>query len=56
MSRLLLASNNQGKIKEIRALLKDLNLELLTPVQLGLELSVEETGRTYAENEQDRNV
>jgi len=48
--RLLLASNNPGKLKEIQALLQDLDLELVTPAQLGIELEVEETGQTYAEN------
>lgn len=50
MPRLLLASNNQGKLIEIQALLGDLDLELLTPAQLGLNLIVEENGLTYADN------
>ena len=49
-SRLLVATNNQGKLKEIRAILKNLNLELLSLTDLGLELDVEEDGQTYAEN------
>jgi XTP/dITP diphosphohydrolase len=50
--RLLLATNNQGKMREIQAILReaDLNLELVTPFDLGLELEVEEDGQTYAEN------
>jgi XTP/dITP diphosphohydrolase len=50
MSRLLLASNNPGKLKEIQALLGDLNLELCTPAQIDLVLDIKETGQTYAEN------
>jgi len=52
MSKLLLATNNQGKLVEIQALLKDLNLNasLVTPEQIGLHLKVEEDGDTYAEN------
>jgi XTP/dITP diphosphohydrolase len=50
MARLLLASNNPGKLREIQALLQDLEIELLTPRQLGLTLDVEESGQTYAEN------
>jgi XTP/dITP diphosphohydrolase len=50
MPRLLLATNNQGKLKEIQELLVDLSLELLIPTQLGLYLEVEESGNTYAEN------
>jgi XTP/dITP diphosphohydrolase len=50
MSKLCLASYNQGKIKEFKALLNNLNLELLTPVELDLNLDVPEVGSTYAEN------
>ena len=48
--KLLIATNNQGKVREIRAILQDLDIELVTPADLGLELDVEEDGQTYAEN------
>ncbi len=48
--RLLLASTNKGKQREIQALLQGLGVELITPDQLGLELEVVEDGQTYAEN------
>ena len=48
--KLLIATNNKGKLKEIRAILGDLDLELLSPADLGLELEVVEDGQTYAEN------
>ncbi len=50
MSILLLASNNQGKLVEIQALLQNMGFELLTPDMLGIKMQVEEDGRTYAEN------
>jgi len=49
-ARLLLATNNPGKVTEIQALLDGLGLELLTPASLGLHLEVDEDGETYAEN------
>ena len=49
-SKLLIATNNKGKLTEIRAILRDLEVELLSPANLGLELDVEEDGQTYAEN------
>lgn len=49
-SKLLIATNNQGKLKEIRAILGSLKLELLSPAELGLNLDVVEDGQTYAEN------
>ena len=50
MSKLLLATNNPGKLVEIQALLQDLAVTLVSPAQLGLELEVDENGQTYAEN------
>lgn len=50
MNKLLIATNNKGKVEEIRALLDDLQAELVTPADLRLNLHVEEDGKTYAEN------
>jgi len=50
MHKLLLATNNKGKVAEIKALLGNLGLTLLTPADLGLALEVPEDGLTYAEN------
>jgi len=49
-SRLLIATNNKGKIIELQDLLADLHFELVTPAQINLDLEVEEDGSTYAEN------
>jgi len=48
--KLLVATNNPGKVEEIQALLRDLDLDLVSPAQIGLHLQVTEDGRTYAEN------
>lgn len=50
MKALLIASNNQGKIVEISDLLGELSAQMVTPGELGLDIEVEETGHTYAEN------
>jgi len=50
MIKLLLATNNQGKLAELRTLLSGLKLELLSPTDLGLELQVKERGLNYLEN------
>jgi len=47
---LLLATNNNGKVEEMRAILSHLSLRLLTPSEIGLDLQVSEDGSTYAEN------
>jgi XTP/dITP diphosphohydrolase len=50
MHKLLLATNNKGKVTEIKALLESTGLTLLIPADLGLALEVTEDGLTYAEN------
>jgi len=50
MKRLLIATNNKGKVKELQDLLKDPGIELVTPAQIDLDLDVLEDGQTYAEN------
>jgi XTP/dITP diphosphohydrolase len=50
MQKLLIATGNRGKVKEIQALLEGLDVELVTPNDIGLELEVHEDGQTYAEN------
>jgi XTP/dITP diphosphohydrolase len=49
-SPLLIATNNQGKVKELHDLLNGMEVELVTPAQIGLDLDVVEDGLTYAEN------
>lgn len=48
--KLLIATNNKGKLREIQAIMQDLDLDLVLPADIGLELEVEEDGQTYAEN------
>jgi XTP/dITP diphosphohydrolase len=48
--KLVLGTNNAGKVREILAILRPLNLTLLTLRDAGLEMDVHEDGTTYAEN------
>ncbi len=50
MNKLLIATNNKGKVKEIQDLLKDTGIGFVTPGDISLSLEVEEDGMTYAEN------
>lgn len=50
MSKLLIATLNQGKLVEFKALLSNLNAQLLTPKEIGIALIVPEDGETYADN------
>lgn len=50
-SKLLLATTNPGKIAELLSLLKGVQgWEIATPMMLGVEIDVAETGASYAEN------
>ncbi|MBI5298110.1 MAG: RdgB/HAM1 family non-canonical purine NTP pyrophosphatase [Chloroflexi bacterium] len=49
-TKLLIATNNQGKVIELQEILSNLPVELVTPAQIGLNLEIEEDGHTYAEN------
>lgn len=48
--RLLIASNNAGKLREFKEILSPYYAAILTPRELGLSLEVEENGRTFEEN------
>lgn len=50
MRKILLASSNSNKIKEIKALLKELDIEVLSLLDLNYTKEIEETGSTFEEN------
>ena len=50
LPKLLLATNNAGKVKEYRSLLQGIPFELVTPKEMGNTMDVAETGATYREN------
>ena len=50
MQKLLIATHNQGKLREFRQLLADLDLEVTDLDAVGITHDVEETGTTFAEN------
>ena len=48
--KLVLASDNKNKLREIRELLGPFDVELLSKAEAGYTDEVEETGKTFAEN------
>ena len=46
----ILASNNSGKLKEMREMLIKLGCDVISQKEAGLDLDVEETGTTFEEN------
>jgi XTP/dITP diphosphohydrolase len=48
--RIVLATNNPGKVREFRRLIAPAGWEVVTPRELGIAFEVEEDGASYAEN------
>lgn len=52
MKKLLIATTNAGKLKEISSFLKDLPVKIVSLNNLKIKNNFEETGKTYKENSQ----
>lgn len=50
MRRLVVATNNPGKLREFRDLLDGCGFDLTTPAQLGVPFDPEETGSSFEQN------
>ncbi len=50
MKKIILASNNQHKIGEIRSILKDLDFDIKSLKDENINIEVEEDGKTFEEN------
>ena len=48
--KIIFATTNEGKMKEIRMILSDLNVELLSLKDAGIKVDIEENGTTFEEN------
>lgn len=48
--RIIFATGNQGKMKEVSRILEDLGLEVISMRDAGISIEIEENGSTYAEN------
>lgn len=48
--KFVLATHNSGKLEEMRAILSGLGVEVISLAEAGVDVDVEETGATFAEN------
>lgn len=48
--RIIFATGNQGKMKEIKMILADLDVEVLSMKEAGIEADIVEDGKTFEEN------
>ncbi len=50
MKKIIFATGNQGKMREIRSILSDLQAEILSMEEAGITTDIIENGRTFEEN------
>ncbi len=50
MKKLIFATGNEGKMKEIRMILGDLDYEILSMKEAGIDVDIVEDGKTFEEN------
>ena len=50
MRKIIFATGNEGKMKEIRMILSDLGYEICSMKEIGLDMEIEENGTTFEEN------
>lgn len=48
--RIVFATGNQNKMREIRMILADLGVEIYSMKELGVDIDIEENGKTFEEN------
>lgn len=48
--KVIFATGNEGKMREIRAILKDIEADILSMKEAGLSLDIEEDGESFEEN------
>ena len=51
-NRIIFATGNQDKMKEIRMILADLGMEILSMKEAGIDVDIVEDGATFEENAQ----
>lgn len=50
MKRIIFATGNAGKMKEIRAILADMDIEVVSMKEAGIIAEIDENGKTFEEN------
>ena len=56
MTKIILASNNKGKIKEVKEICKDMQVEIVSMKEAGIDIDIEENGTTFARTRLSRTI
>jgi len=46
-NKIIFATGNEGKMKEVRSILADLGVEILSLKEAGIDVDIEENGSTF---------
>lgn len=50
MNKIIFATGNENKLKEIRQIMQDMDVEIISMKEAGINIEIEETGATFLEN------
>ncbi len=50
MKKIILATNNKNKLREVREMLEPIGFEVFSQMEVGADIEVDETGTTFEEN------
>lgn len=50
MKKIIFATSNAGKVREVRAIMEDMNLEVVSLKDAGIEVDIVEDGQSFSEN------
>lgn len=50
MKKIIFATHNEGKMREIREIMKDINIDLYSLNDVGIDIEIEENGTSFEEN------
>lgn len=50
MKQIIFATGNEGKVREVQAIMADMDVEVLSLKQAGISVDIEENGTTFEEN------
>lgn len=50
MKKIIFATTNQGKLKEVKEMLSDLDVQVISMKEAGYDIEIEEDGKTFLEN------
>lgn len=56
MKKIVFATGNAGKMKEIREILADLPVEIYSMKEAGISVEIDENGKTFEENAKNQST